>query len=296
MGIVDINNASTREEGPNYNKFDIEKNDKARIVIPNGKIAQNFVHSLYRSAPTLTEDNGRTRKEWESSSFSGSVICTGDFDKVASSPSYGDPDGCAACKAMHDGGVQVATAPRKTFALNVIQYTTKKNEYAVRNLNVDVCLWKHSDDKKINPIKTALGETEKPISQIDFLIEADGSMFKKWQITFTHPPAYAKNDQLKEAVKAAMDNELYSEEDLIAACGQQLTREALEAKIREVRSQVPAALTDTSDGMFTAAATSVTKNESASDDLSGLEELGKTQESDLETLVADDVSSLENLL
>ena len=63
MAIVDINEASVRADGPDYGKFDFAKgNNTARIIMPNLRIAQAFVHSLYRSeAQMVADDKGRLR-------------------------------------------------------------------------------------------------------------------------------------------------------------------------------------------------------------------------------------------
>lgn len=256
MSIIDITQASVRSDGPNYNKFDIQKdNMKARILVPNTNIAQAHVHSVYRSEAVMTENNGRVRPEWDNTSYAGSYLCTGDFDKVAAAPSYGDPQACPACAAMNNGP-KVVSAPKKTFALNVLQYQTKPNTYEVRGNQVEAKLWKHGDDKKIQPIITALGETGRKINQIDFLIECppDGMMFKKWQITFSEQVAYTKDDTLKAAVVAAIDADLYSNEELEAACGEKVTAEQLGAKIKEAVASATAGQQASNDNMFVAEA------------------------------------------
>ncbi len=59
MSIIDITQASVREDGPGYTKFDITKDNlKARILIPTTNIAQCFTHSLYRSEAQMVERNG----------------------------------------------------------------------------------------------------------------------------------------------------------------------------------------------------------------------------------------------
>lgn len=256
MSIIDITQASVRADGPSYNKFDITKdNMKARILIPNGDIAQCYVHSLYRSEAVMTENNGRMRPEWDNTTYAGTYQCTGDFDKVSKSPSYGDPESCPACAAMHNGP-KVVSAPKKTFALNVLQYQTAPNTTTVRGNQVEAKLWKHGDDKKISPIITALGETGRKINQIDFLIECppDGLTFKKWQINFSEQVAYTKDETLKAAVVAAMANDLYTPEELSAACGEKVPADVLGNEVKAAQSTATAGQQTPSDNMFSAAA------------------------------------------
>lgn len=254
MSIIDITQATVRADGPSYNKFDIQKDNlKARILIPTTNIAQCFVHSLYRSEAVMTENNGRPRPEWDNSSYAGSYICTGDFDKVAKATSYGDPEGCPACAAMH-GGPKVVSAPKKTFALNVLQYQTKPNTTQVAGKQVEAKLWKHGDDKKIGPIITALSETGRNINQIDFLIECDpaGIQFKKWQIAFSEQVAYTKDETLKASVVEAIKNDLYDNDALMAACGEKVTAEQLGTEVKAAASAATAGRQTPSEGMFVA--------------------------------------------
>lgn len=246
MSIVDISQASVRADGPDYNKFDFPKgNNTARIVIPNGNIAQAFVHPLYRSAAEMVaDDKGRLKPEWEGSTYAGTFHCTGDFDKVAASPGYGDPENCAACASLHNGGPRVAGAAKKQFALNVIRYQTQPNSHVVAGDGVTVELWKHGNDKNITPIKTALAETEKPIGHIDFLIETDGSMYKKLAIQFSHPAMYGREgkDALKAAVGLAGQN-LYSNDALLAAVGERVSKDEMAANVSAAAAQATAGQT-----------------------------------------------------
>jgi len=239
MSIVDITQASLRAEGPDYSKFDFQKgNNKARILLPNTNIAQAFVHSLYRSeAMMVADDKGRLKADWENSTYAGSFICTGDFAKVAASPTYGDPDNCPACASLHSGP-RVASAPKKQFGMNVIRYQTKPNDFEVIGDGVVVELWKHGNDRNIAPIVTALKETGKPINHLDFLIETDGSVFKKLAIQMMFPAAYGKEGRegLKAAVVSAMDR-LYPEETLLSALGEKVSKEELASNVAAAVAQ-----------------------------------------------------------
>lgn len=251
--IVDLTQASVRASGPDYNKFDFPKgNNTARILLPNMKVAQAFVHSIYRSeAIMVADDKGRLKAEWESSTYAGSFHCTGDFEKVATSPSYGDPENCAACAALHSGP-RVCSAPKKQFAMNVLRYQTKPNSYEVIGDSVMVELWKHGNDRNITPLKTALEETGKPITHLDFLIETDGSTYKKLQIQFMFPAAYGKEDKelLKASVAKAMQN-LYSDETLVTALGEKVSKEELTSNVRAAVAQATAGTGESaSSGMF----------------------------------------------
>ncbi len=292
MSLIDITQATVRDDGPGYNKFDIPKDNlKARILIPSGQIAQHFVHSLYRSEAVMKEENGRARPQWENSSYAGSFICTGNFEKVAKSTSYGDPENCAACASMHNGP-KVASAPKKTFAMNVLQYQTAPNSTEVVGQSVEAKLWKHGDDKKITPILTGMREYDvKDIKHLDFLIEcpADGVQFKKWQITPSNNVAYAKagNETLKASVVAAIDKSLYDGDALTAACGEKVTAEQLATEVKAAIAAATAGRQVADGGMFVAPAAATPAPSEA-----GTTQLAPATEADLGTVDAQDIDSL----
>jgi len=304
MTIIDMTKATLRAEGPDYNKFDFHKsNNKARILIPGkddkGEMAETprmamaFVHSLYRSeAIMVANDKGRVSPEWENSTYAGSFHCTGEFAKVASSPTFGDPDNCPACASLHTGP-RVAGAPKKQVALNVIRYQTAPNSYDVQGEGVTVELWKHGNDRNIAPIVTALKETGKSINHLDFLIETDGSAYKKLQIQFMFPAAYGKegNEGLHRAVVDAMGR-LYSDEVLNAALGDQVSKEELAANVAAAVAQAtagrPGQAEETSANPFA----SVAPVEATPHAVSS----GATQQAPSENLTKVDVASIDSLL
>lgn len=255
MSIIDLTSAALRAEGPDYSKFDFQKgNNKARILIPGvnpdgsmaeqPRIAQAFVHSLYRSeAMMVANDKGRVNPEWEGNTYAGTFHCTGDFNTVAANPTYGDPANCAACKSLHDGSPRVAGAPKKQWAMNVLRYQTKPNDFEVIGDSVIVELWKHGNDRNIAPIATALKETGKSINHLDFLIETDGSMYKKLQIQMMFPAAYGREgkDQLKASVVESMKR-LYDDNTLLAALGEKVSKEALASNVAAAIAQASAGL------------------------------------------------------
>jgi len=234
MALVDITTVEVKEAGPNYDKFDVEKNDKARIHVPSGKVVQENVHVFHREEPTMIERNGRKVPEWSRESFAGTYICLGDFETVMASPSYGDPVNCPACKAMN-AGARLIERPKRTFAMNVVRYATQKRSTELRNNNVENQVWRHADVRKIEPILQAA--REKPLNEIDFLIEADNSDWKKYQIQPSlGDPLFTKSEELKSNMKNAYDNQ-FSTEVLTDACGRKLTNEALAAEIHRLEAE-----------------------------------------------------------
>lgn len=242
MAYVDLTEIEVQSDRPQFEKFDVEKNDKARIMLPSGKIVQYFVHVLHSDVPDMVEgNNGRMRPQWSRESFAGTVICTGDPAVVARNPKYGDPEGCPACAAMQDERGHLVEMPKKTYAMNVIKYATKpgSNLPPLRNLNVEVQLWKHADKNKINPIIEAAQQV--PVDKIDFLITADNSDWKKYTIgTAADGSAlYLQNEDLAKAVEEAK-KDLYDEATLTSACGKSLSKEELAAEIKGLYSRLGA--------------------------------------------------------
>jgi hypothetical protein len=234
-GITDFADVTLREDGPSFEKFDVEKNDQARILIPTTKLATTHIHVFHREPPEMVEnDKGRMVPRYSRESFAGTYICLGDFTKVAGNPRFGDPDNCPACRLMNESEVALVEPPRKQYALNVIQYSTKHRDYlTLRNNNVEVKIWRHGDDKKITPIKTVAAQTK--ITSVDFLIAADNSDWKKYEIQPAQgKPLYTTEPALKEAVSAAIKDELYDDEALMKACGKQLSEPELEAEIKQL--------------------------------------------------------------
>jgi hypothetical protein len=256
MAIVSLVEASNSSSGPDFEKFGIrdKSNLTARILIPSLDMATAFVHSVYRAEGVFKETDGRSKLEWDNSSYAGSYHCTGDPAVVAASPRTGDPTRCPACAAMHSGP-KVVSQPKRQYAMNVIQYMTKVNSHEVTGDSVTVKLWKHGDSKKLGPIATALNETERDIKQIDFLItaNADKIQFNDWTINFSENVAYVKNPALKAAVVEAISNGLYTNEDLDAALGTSMNAEALGSVVKEAQSSAMVGRQMPEDRVFVAA-------------------------------------------
>src|SRR5688572_30516324 len=237
MSITDLSSITTENERPSFDRLKFDKQEKKRVLVPSTRIAQFFVHVFHNDTPEMKElANGRTKPEWDTSSFAGGYICTGDVSKVAKNPRFGDPEGCAACRAMQDSSKpQLVEYAKKTFAMNALEYTTKPNSYDVRNRNVEVKVWKHGDASKIQPIQLAaeqMKKSGKEIKDVDFLIECGNDEWKKLNINpDLAGAAYLSDEKLKATVEELIENELYPDEVLIQACGRQVTAEEMEAEV-----------------------------------------------------------------
>lgn len=240
MSLIDLTDISTDNGRPNFDKFDIDKNDKVRIVVPKLAVAQEYVHVFHTDAPVMeTNDRGKQVPRWSRESFGGMFICTGDHDTVASNPRYGDPAGCPACRRMHDESARLIETPRRTFAMNVVQYSTKVGDnLTLRNKNVNVKLWRHADVKKVETLIDIARQVDKKIHTVDILISADNTEWKKLTITPAVDGAlYMKDDELKKGVATAIKNELYDADTLKAACGRPVTEEEMEIEIKRIYQQ-----------------------------------------------------------
>jgi hypothetical protein len=240
MAILDLTDISVDNGRPNFDKFDIEKNDKVRIVIPKLQAAQEFVHVFHTDAPVMeTNQYGKQVPRWSRESFGGMFICLGDHDTVASNQRYGDPANCPACRRMHDENARLIETPRRTFALNVIQYSTKVGDnLSLRNKNVSVKLWRHADVKKIETLIDIARQLQGKIHTVDILITADNTEWKKLTITPAVDGAlYTKDTELKKAVATAIKNELYDDDTLKAACGKPVNEDEMESEIKRVYQQ-----------------------------------------------------------
>lgn len=291
MAILNLTDISVDSGRPTYEKFDIEKNDKVRILIPKLNVAQEYVHVFHNDTSSLQEnDRGKQVARWSRESFAGMYVCTGDPEVVARNPRYGDPAGCPACRRMHDASAHLIETPRKTFAMNVIQYNTKAGDnLALRNNNVEVKLWRHADTKKIETLIDIARQVKNKIHTVDILITADNTEWKKLTITPSVDGAmYTSDPELKEAVASAIKNDLYDNDTLRAACGNVVTAEEMEAEIKM--------LFNTFNGSHTTSNTSsVTKSSdetTAEQEVPVMVSASAEDAAELDGLEMDDLSSL----
>lgn len=237
MAIQNLTDIDTDSGRPNFDKFDIEKNDQVRILIPKLAVATEYVHVFHTEAPVLeTNDRGKQVPRWSRESFGGMFLCTGDQEVVQSNPRYGDPANCPACRKMHDETAQLIETPRRTFAMNVIQYATKVGDNLTkRNNNVEVKLWRHADIKKIEQLIGIAKQVKGKIHTVDILITADNTEWKKLTIQPALDGAwYMADDDLKKGVAGAIKNELYDEDTLRAACGKPVSEDEMEIEVKRI--------------------------------------------------------------
>lgn len=288
MGLINITDVPIKEAGPEYEKFDVEKNDKALIHIPGASIVQEHVHVFHRDEPTMIERNGRKVPEWSRESFAGTFICLGNFEKVLSSPSYGDPENCPACAAMSKNP-RLVERPKRTFAMNVVRYATNKRSYDLRNNNVDVQIWRHADVRKLEPILMAAKQRD--LKTVDFMVEADNSDWKKYVIQPNLGElTYKQNSELTSNMKSAYDN-LFPTEVLTEACGKKLDKGAMEAEISRVTSEyrLEKESSEADDNFFT----SSTGGNTASNTI---DVSAKTTEDDLQPVDLNDIEAIGSSL
>lgn len=284
MAYIDIESVDIKDSGPSYEKFDVQKNDKALIHIPVNKVIQEFVHVFHREEPTMVERNGRKVPEWSRESFAGSFICLGDFATVLANPMYGDPTNCPACAAMNKSP-KLVERPKRTFALNVVRYATVPRTYDLRNNNVDVQIWRHADIRKLEPIQMAA--RQQPLNKADFMVEADNSEWKKYiiQPTLGGEPKFMSNDTLKANMKNAYDN-LFPESALIDACGRKLTADALEAEVSRLHTEHRLAVEDSEADAGLFASTAAPTN--------NVDVTAKTAEDDLVPVSVEDLDEISS--
>lgn len=277
VNIGDISLAD--DDRPQFEKFDLGKNEQARINIPSPNVEIHFVHVFHSDTPEMVDTNyGKKKPEWARESYAGSFICTGDKKVVGKNNRYGDPANCAACKAMHQSGPNLIEFPKRNYAMNVIRYSTRNNDnMKLRNKNVEVQLWKHGDDKKIGPIITASKQVKGKIDTLDFLVSDDeGSDWKKWNIQPAIGGAlHSKDVDLGQNYKDAK-SELHDEATLTRAIGKLLSPEELEAEVQMLYNQYGASSTPSS----------TSSNSSNADNDLGM---------NLDTVDEDDFSDLEDV-
>lgn len=280
MSITDLTSINTERNRPTFDRFSIEKNSKARILLPSTRIASFYVHVFHSDEPEMrTNDYGRQVPKWDVSSFAGTYICAGDPTTIARNPRYGDPANCPACAAMNDPEkANLIEFPKQTFAMNIIEYTTRPGTYDLRNKNVEVKVWKHADMNKLQPIKLAASQLD-DITKVDFLIESDNTEWKKLNINYSLGGAeYTKDEVLGSAVREIITNELYDEDTLTLACGKKLSSDEMAAEVNTLYGQF--------NSQSASAGTS-------NDDLHGLADLGgNTSGSTMDEVPADELSSL----
>lgn len=287
MTITSLADAAT-SQGPNFDKFDITKDQvTARAVIPRLEMASAFTHALYRAEGRFVESNGKTRLDWDQGSYAGKFYCLGDENLVAASPRTGDPTRCPLCAAMHDE-TKLVGMPKKYYALNVVQYTTKPNTHDVVGLGVTNKLWVFGNSNNLKPLQTALKETGKKIGEMDFLFTAnlEKIAYKDWQISFVETPAYMRNADLGASMQAAMtDDALYSNDDLSAALGTRASKEQLENELTAARAAAMAGRQIPEDNVFVTQDSTSTANEIPMD--AGGSVVTEIPMSDLDNLLGD---------
>lgn len=241
VNIGDISLAD--DDRPQFEKFDLGKNEQARINIPSTGVEIHYVHVFHNDTPEMVERNGRMKPEWSRESYAGSFICSGDQKVVSKNNRYGDPANCPACRAMHQQGPNLVEFPKRNYAMNVIRYSTRNNDnMKLRNKNVEVQLWKHGDDKKIGPIITASKQVKGKIETLDFLVSDDeGSDWKKWNIQPAIGGAlHSKDAELGQNYEEAKAD-LHDDATLVRAIGKKLSSEELEAEVTMLYNQYGAA-------------------------------------------------------
>jgi hypothetical protein len=237
MAIQDLTDIDTDSGRPNFDKFAVEKNDQVRILVPKLAAASEYVHVFHTEAPVMeTNQYGKQVPKWSRESFGGMFLCTGDAEVVQGNTRYGDPANCPACRRMHDENVQLIETPRRTFAMNVIQYATKVGDnLSKRNNNVEVKLWRHADIKKIQQLQGIAKQVKNKIHTVDILIEADNTEWKKLTIQPALDGAWYMGDEdLKKSVAGAIKNELYDADTLRAACGKPVSEDEMEIEVRRI--------------------------------------------------------------
>lgn len=239
MGILKLTDIDTNNNRrPSFESFKIEKEDKLRINVPTLDIACEYTHVLRTEEPRWVENQwGRKVPEWSQDSFHTIVVCTGDQDVVGRNPKQGDPANCPACAKMNDE-IRLIESPRRTFAMNVIQYHTVHGDYnKLRNNNLSVKIWKHGDVKKLESIIEIANQYDGEIEKADVLISADNTAYKKLTIMpAVKGAAYLSNDDLAEAMTQARA-ELYDNDTLSAACGNHMSKDELQSEVNALYRQ-----------------------------------------------------------
>ncbi len=230
----------------------------------------------------MVEKNGRMVPEWSQDSYAGSAHCLGDQERVNSQPRFGDPTNCPACAAMNTNP-KLVERPKPKYALNIIRYSTKPNSYNLRNDDVEVQVWVHGDKKKLKPLQEVA--EEKALHLVDFKVEDEGTQYKSQAITPKMGDAsYVGNEDFKKNVKKALADDLYTEDQLMDACGDRLTYEELEMKIKTLAQEYA--------GPDSSPSRSRSTDNEDTDELAKVSVGSKTQESEVSEVSLEDLSSI----
>lgn len=228
-----------------FPKLKLKKGEFARVALlesPSFEWTHRLQkHTLQDGKPvTFTGErrNGTTFTDYQKT-FLSNPLCLGDLDVLSEQGS--DPGNCPICALAKEG--ELAEAPKRRFAVNLIRYRTKPGgQQLMTPYSVDWMIWQFTEARfnKMVQFKNEWGDLRKH----DLLLgpcEAP-EQFQKYDIQITQKAEWLEDDEKKQRTLATFNENKM--DDLAAACGSRKERRWIEQDIEEVReawAQVQAA-------------------------------------------------------
>lgn len=228
-----------------FPKLKLKVGEVARIALletPSFEWTHRLQKHLLQDGKPVTftgqRRNGSTFTDYEKK-FLSSPICLGHIDVL--NEQGADPGNCPICALAKEG--DLAEAPKRRFAVNVIRYRTKPGGAQLMTpYSVDWMVWQFTEARfnKLVQFKNEWGDLRKH----DLLLgpcEAP-EQFQKYDIQITQKAEWMEDDERRKRTSATFnDNKM---DDLAPACGSKKERRWIEQDIEEVReawTQVQAA-------------------------------------------------------
>lgn len=216
-----------------FPKLRLKKNEIARIVLledPEGNYTHNLRKpKLVNGIPETEMKNRRDGSQYEDFKydFVSNVICLGDFATLEANGS--DPKNCPAClEASRSDRVQ---APKRRFAMHVIQYGTKPGTSDVSTpYSVKPVIWAYTDKVfgQLFQIKEEWGDLRKR----DLILKCTIEPFQTYEITVASKAAWMEDkERMQLTAQAFKENRA---EKLEVFVGTQKERKYLEMDLQQI--------------------------------------------------------------
>jgi hypothetical protein len=250
MTFTDENRVKSQYD---FNKFSLEKGERARVSCIEGEPEYQFVHTL--RAPQIVngkavmetqnfrnKDGSTEAREVMKTDFIGQHICVGDINILADQGV--DVQNCPVCKASKES--DAVQGPQRRFAMNILRYKTQVGSFLIQDpFNIEIVTWSFTDSR----FNTLIDLTKEwgNLQTRDLNIgPCESKQYQKYDINMAGECEWQKSDARMEQVKLAYKNNKL--ENLDAALGRRLTREQVEEDLSRVLSRYEIAMGRKVDG------------------------------------------------
>lgn len=227
-----------KKSGGDYDfpKLKLTKGEVARIILlenPAYAYVHNIQHPVLDEGVPVFETRSRkdgTEYKVNKTAFVSRPICLGDEGVLAEKGI--DPKGCPVC-AYAEANPDRMEAPKRRFALHVVQYATKKSGDLATPFRVDVKVWAFTD-RVFNEI-VALRKEWGDLTKRDIVLTCENEAFQNYKISIGADAQYLQ-DPKREAVVAETFVPENQTPDLTIFCGRATEERYIKADLVKVNS------------------------------------------------------------